>query len=69
MDMRDIDGVSLDQAIALYESGDVYRIEVGTTQGLCKIHRRLFAGLYDFAGQVRTLNIAKGASASRVRST
>lgn len=60
MDMRDIDGVSLDQAIALYESGDVYRIEVGTTQGLCKIHRRLFAGLYDFAGQVRTLNIAKG---------
>lgn len=60
MDMRDIDGVSLDQAIALYESGDVYRIEIGTTQGLCKIHRRLFAGLYDFAGQVRTLNIAKG---------
>ncbi len=28
--------------------------------GLCAIHRALFGGLYDFAGQVRTLNIAKG---------
>ena len=33
---------------------------MGTTKGLCQIHRYLFKGLYDFAGQIRTLNIAKG---------
>lgn len=33
---------------------------MGTAQGLCQIHRYLFKGLYDFAGQIRTLNIAKG---------
>lgn len=29
-------------------------------QGLCDIHAALFGGLYDFAGKIRTLNIAKG---------
>ncbi|MDO4172978.1 MAG: Fic family protein, partial [Prevotellaceae bacterium] len=32
----------------------------GTAKGLCQIHKYLFDGLYSFAGQVRTLNIAKG---------
>ena len=35
-------------------------IEVGTVKGLQQIHGYLFGGLYDFAGQIRTLNIAKG---------
>lgn len=55
-----IDAQSLDKALALFESGDIYDVEVGTTAGLCQIHRYLFGGLYDFAGKVRTLNITKG---------
>ncbi|MFT3952726.1 MAG: Fic family protein [Oscillospiraceae bacterium] len=35
-------------------------IEVGTVKGLQQIHGYLFGGLYDFAGKIRTLNIAKG---------
>ncbi len=60
MTTREIDARSLEQAHALFLSGEIDRIEVGTVAGLCAIHRALFGGLYDFAGQVRTLNIAKG---------
>lgn len=35
-------------------------IEVGTVKGLCQIHHYLFEDLYDFAGEIRSLNIAKG---------
>ena len=35
-------------------------IEVGTVNGLRQIHAYLFGGLYDFAGQIRKLNISKG---------
>lgn len=57
---QNIDGQSLEKAKLLFETGDVDRIEVGTAKGLCDIHRYLFGGLYDFAGKVRTKNIAKG---------
>ena len=57
---NEIDRLSLEKAHALFENGDIERIEVGTVKGLCDIHRYLFGGLYDFAGKVRTLNIAKG---------
>jgi cell filamentation protein len=33
---------------------------VGTTRGLQQKHRYLFDGLYDFAGEIRSLNISKG---------
>lgn len=55
-----IDAQSLEKAVALFESGEIDRIEVGTVAGLCRIHSYLFGGLYDFAGKVRTLNISKG---------
>ena len=61
MDKTDnIDSRSLEKARALFESGDIDHIEVGTVKGLQNIHEYLFGGLYDFAGKVRTLNISKG---------
>lgn len=58
--MKDIDKKSLEKAYRLFETGDVYKMEIGSTKGLKQIHKYLFDGLYDFAGQLRTLNITKG---------
>ena len=55
-----IDEKSKQKAYELFESGFVDEIEVGTVKGLQQIHGYIFGGLYDFAGQIRTLNIAKG---------
>ena len=58
--MTDIDKQSLQNAKRLFESGEIDSIEIGTTKGLQAIHKYLFNGLYDFAGQIRTQNISKG---------
>jgi cell filamentation protein len=55
-----IDGKSKSKAYALFESGLIDSIEVGTVKGLQQIHAYLFGGLYDFAGQIRQVNITKG---------
>ena len=60
MKTQKIDAQSLQNAYRLFESGVIEQIEVGTTKGLCEIHRYLFEGLYDFAGEIRRLNISKG---------
>lgn len=57
---REEEKISKRKAIALYESNMVEEIEVGTFSGLAKIHRFLFDEIYDFAGKIRTVNIAKG---------
>ena len=55
-----LDGKSKTKAYALFESSFIENIEVGTAKGLQQIHAYLFGGLYDFAGQIRQKNIAKG---------
>lgn len=55
-----IDEKSKQKAYELLESGIIKDIEVGTVKGLQQIHSYIFGGLYDFAGQIRTVNIAKG---------
>ena len=58
--MNEIDKESLENAKKLFSSGDIKRIEIGTTKGLQQIHKYLFDGLYDFAGKIRKENISKG---------
>ena len=55
-----IDGQSKKKAYTLFESGVIDSVEIGTTKGLQQIHAYLFGGLYDFAGKIRQVNIAKG---------
>ncbi len=55
-----IDGKSKLKAYALFDSTLLTEDKIGTVEGLIQIHAFLFGGLYDFAGQIRTVNIAKG---------
>ena len=47
------------KAIELFETGKLDEFEVGTFKGLSQIHKYLFEDIYDFAGKIRTENIAK----------
>ena len=58
--MKNIDKNSLENAFRLFESNSINKIETGTTKGHKEIHHFLFDGLYDFAGEIRNLNISKG---------
>ena len=55
-----IDEKSKQKAYELFESGLINDIEIGTVKGLQQIHSYIFGGLYDFAGKIRDVNIAKG---------
>jgi cell filamentation protein len=52
--------LSKTKALELFETGLLDTFEIGTFEGLAKIHHYLFDGIYDFAGKMRTVNIAKG---------
>ncbi|MCI8363614.1 MAG: cell filamentation protein Fic [Eubacterium sp.] len=56
---REEEKISKIKAIKLYESEFIEEFEAGKFSGLAKIHKFLFDELYDFAGKVRTVNIAK----------
>ena len=58
--MKNIDKQSLENAYRLFDTDDIDKFEIGTTKGLQQIHHYLFNGLYDFAGQIRKVNISKG---------
>lgn len=52
--------ISKQKAKQLFESGDIERVEVGTFKGLAQIHAYLFGDIYEFAGTLREVNLAKG---------
>lgn len=52
--------ISKEKALELFETGILDTFEVGTFKGLADIHRYLFGDIYGFAGEIRTVNIAKG---------
>lgn len=56
---REEEKISKKKAVWLFESGTLDTLPVGTFSALQAIHKYLFEEIYDFAGKVRTVNIAK----------
>ena len=52
--------ISKKKAAELFEQDILEYLPAGTFSTLQAIHRYLFADIYDFAGQIRNVNIAKG---------
>jgi len=52
--------ISKQKARQLFDSKDIDKVDVGTFVGLAFIHAYLFDEIYDFAGKIREVNIAKG---------
>lgn len=48
------------KAKQLYDSGDIKKVKIETFEGLSFIHKYLFEDIYEFAGKIRKVNIAKG---------
>ena len=57
---REEERISKQKALALYDTDLLDTFPVGTFAGLAMIHKYLFEDIYEFAGQMRTVNIAKG---------
>ncbi len=57
---REEERISKKKALELFETGTLDRLEAGKFSSLKTIHKFLFDDIYDFAGELRTVNIAKG---------
>ena len=57
---REEERISKKKALALFETGMLDKLESGTFSALKSIHNYLFEDIYDFAGELRTVNISKG---------
>lgn len=57
---REEEKISKAKAIDLFEKNLLGNFEVGTFKGLSQIHKYLFDEIYEFAGKIREVNIAKG---------
>ncbi len=57
---REEEKISKKKAVELFETGYLDSLEAGTFDALSKIHKYLFEDVYDFAGKIRDVNIAKG---------
>ena len=58
--VREEEKISKAKAKELFESGILDSLQPGTYATLVRIHEFLFGEIYDFAGKMRTVNIAKG---------
>ena len=52
--------ISKKKALSLFESGYLHTLQAGTLDSLISIHKYLFEDIYDFAGKLRDVNLAKG---------
>ena len=57
---REEERISKKKAIELFENGILGKLELGKFSSLQAIHKYLFDEIYEFAGKIRTANIAKG---------
>ena len=57
---REEERISKKKAVELYDKGLLDGLEAGKFSALAFIHKYLFEDIYDFAGKVRDVNIAKG---------
>ena len=57
---REEERISKRKAVELFESGTLDKLAPGRFTSLQAIHKALFEDIYDFAGELRTLNLAKG---------
>ena len=57
---REEEKISKKRAKEMFETGYLSALEAGTFEALKKIHKFLFEEVYEFAGNIRKVNIAKG---------
>lgn len=57
---REEERISKKRALELFETGMLDKLEAGKFSALQSIHRYLFEEIYDFAGELRTVNLSKG---------
>ena len=57
---REEERISKTRALELFETNFLSSLAPGTFDALSKIHAFLFSDIYEFAGKIRTVNIAKG---------